>query len=74
MKLSRFVQGLYEQSSLIQCFLFKLHEAKQRRSFHEKDKIETTVKSAVEPLYNGHLGDRGEWPLQRGGRYGEVGM
>ena len=27
----------------------------------------------VEPLHNGHLGDRRKWPLWRGGRYGEVG-
>ena len=26
-----------------------------------------------EPLQNGYLGDRGKWPLWRGGRYGEVG-
>ena len=28
--------------------------------------------NAVEPLYNGHLGDRREWPLQRGGHSREV--
>ena len=27
--------------------------------------------NTVEPLYNGHLGDGGKWPLWRGG---EVGM
>ena len=26
-----------------------------------------------EPLHNGYLGDRGKWPLWRGGCYGEVG-
>ena len=28
----------------------------------------------VEPLHNGHLGDRRKWPLWRGGHYGEVGV
>ena len=28
----------------------------------------------VEPLYNGHLGDRRKWPLWSGARYGEVGV
>ena len=28
----------------------------------------------VEPLHNGHHGDRRKWPLWRGGRYGEVGV
>ena len=31
-------------------------------------------KNVVEPLHNGHLGDRRKWPLWRGGRYGEVGV
>ena len=30
--------------------------------------------NTVEPLHNGHLGDRRRWPLWRGGRYGEVGV
>ena len=28
----------------------------------------------VEPLHNGHHGDRKKWPLWRGGRYGKVGV
>ena len=28
----------------------------------------------VEPLHNGHVGDRRKWPLWRGGSYGEVGV
>ena len=28
----------------------------------------------VEPLHNGHLGDRRKRPLWRGGPYGEVGV
>ena len=31
------------------------------------------VRTTVEPLPNGHLGDREKWPLWRGSRYGEVG-
>ena len=33
-----------------------------------------SVITTVEPLHNGHLGDRRKWPLWRGGRYGEVGV
>ena len=46
----------------------------------EVDKIaftgstEVIYLSTVEPLHNGHLGDRRKWPLWRGGRYGEVGV
>ena len=32
------------------------------------------IRDTVEPLHNGHLGDRRKWPLWRGGRYGEVGV
>ena len=30
------------------------------------------VKTTVEPLHNGHHGDRRKWPLWGGGRYREV--
>ena len=30
--------------------------------------------NTVQPLYNGHLGDREKWPLLRAGRYGELGL
>ena len=30
------------------------------------------MSDTVEPLHNGHLGDRRKWPLWRGGCYGEV--
>ena len=44
-----------------------------KRKFKESD-LKPRDPNTVEPLHNGHLGDRRKWPLWRGGRYGEVGV
>ena len=43
--------------------------AEEPLSFHTDKYIDRD--NTVERLYNGHHGNRGKWPLKRGGRYGE---
>ena len=44
--------------------------AEEPLSFHTDKYIDRD--NTVDRLYNGHHGNRGKWPLKRGGRYGEV--
>ena len=58
----------YKMSFLITHFLPSRHTA-----FYPLSKeFPNSEKHTVEPLYNGHLGDRRKWPLWRGGRCREV--
>ena len=59
---------VYKMSFLITHFLPSHHTA-----FYPLSKeFPKSEKHTVEPLYNGHLGDRRKWPLWRGGRCREV--
>ena len=60
---------VYKMSFLITHFLPSRHTAfyPLSKEFPKSEKHIT-----VEPLYNGHVGDRRKWPLWRGGRCREV--
>ena len=49
-----------------------LSHAGKPLSFHTDTMFDR--ENTVEPFYNGHLGDRGKWPLSRAGRYEELGL
>ena len=60
--------NVYKMSYLLTHFLPSSHTA-----FYPLSKeFPKSEKHTIEPLYNGHLGDRRKWPLWRGGRCREV--